>query len=231
MKPPEINSLHRSLENAIKGVLEFAKLEIAQPQCGGDWSKASLRSYVVFELLYADTYQEQIAQRDMGGKCSVFGLHPKDASIELSSRFWVSWFEEWQVVARQDLHLCTAGWSVFAGPPDQQKQQILRAEWDQLPDTGSPRSGQPHWHLDRFPRIEAAADDTAGAAAPAEAALALVDRVDGASELAGLHLAMGTWNGKRKHPECWQRQAGKTDDLLIWGVRTLEYLQSELESR
>jgi hypothetical protein len=228
MKPTEIRLLHRSLEKEIRAALEFAKLGIGQPLVGGDWSNAAVESRVVFELLYEGTHQQQTAQRERGGRCSVFALHANNAADALRSRYWVSWFEEWQVkVARQDLELCTAGWSVFAGPPNQEMQQIIRAEWDQLPITGSQRSGQPHWHVDRYPQLETQAYDTTTVAAPGDATLMIASTVDGAQALAGLHLAMGAWNGKLDHPECWQRLASKTDGLLTWGIKTLEYLKSE----
>lgn len=229
MKPSEITSLHTALEEEIKRILDFSKLKIKQPQGDGDWSKASVGSRVVFELLYHRTYEGQTAERDRGGKCSIFALGPDYPGNSLSSLYWVSWFEQWQVeVPRQNLHLRTASWSVFAGPPNREKRQIIRAEWDQLPIAGSKRSGQPHWHVDRFPRLEAGTYGTTAVALPAEASLVLANAVDGASQLTGLHLAMGAWDAKLKHPECWQRLARKTDDLLTWGVRTLEYLKSEL---
>ena len=228
MKPSEIQLLHTSLAIKVRDILEFAKLNISQPQGGGDWRKAAFGSSVVFELLYAETYQEQTARRDMGGSYSVFALHPECAGDALSSRYWVGWFEEWQVrAARQDLGLRTAAWSVFAGPPNQQKQQIIRAEWDQLPSTGRTLSGQPHWHVDRFPPIQTAVYEPAPVVAPVETNLLLVCGANGASELGRLHLAMGAWNGQQKHPECWQRCAKKPEDVVTWGARTLQYLQSE----
>jgi len=229
MKTSKINLLHRTLEDAIRRVLKFAKLKITQPHADGDWSKASVGSQVVFELLYAGTHEEHTADRDRGGRCSVFALHPNYAGDALSSRYWVSWFEDWRVKeAKKEWALCTAGWSVFVGPPNQQKQQLIRAEWDQLPIAGSPHTGQPHWHVDRFPRLDTAAYDSAAVAVPNEPSLVLANAADGTSELAGLHLAMGTWNEGLDHPQCWQRSVRIPDDAVAWAVRTLKYLQSEL---
>lgn len=207
MKASDINSLHRLLEQRIRGVLGFANLKILPPSASGDWTKATVDTRLPFELLPAGGYPEQAA-RDTGSRCSVFPLHPNVGGDPLASRYWVSWFEVWLVkVIKIDLHLCTAGWSVFAGLLGRDKRQVIRAEWDQLPITGSPKVGQPHWHVDRPLEYESA-DDT--------------------SELAGLHLAMGTWNSTEDHPSCWQRSAEKQSDLVDWGERTLRYLQSEL---
>jgi len=232
MKPSEITLLHTDLKRQIKEILHFSNLTIKQPQGHGDWRKATFGSHVGFEMLYDGTYQEQTAQRDKGGRCSVFALHPNDADGELTGRYWVGWFEEWQVqAARQDFVLRTAAWSVFAGPPNQQKQQIIRAEWDQIPITGRALSGQPHWHVDRFPPIQTAVYEPAPVVAPVETNLLLACGANGASELGYLHLAMGAWNGQQGHPECWQRWAKKPEDVVTWGVRTLQYLQSEFRGQ
>ena len=207
MKASDIKSLHRCLERQIGRVLRVDGLKIAQPLARGDWTRARVNTHLQFELLCVRGYPEQAA-RDTRSRCSVFPLHSGVDSDSPASRYWVSWFEVWLVKEiKIDLHLYTAGWSVFAGLPGHEKRQVIRAEWDQLSITGSPRVGQPHWHVDRPLEYESA-DDT--------------------SELAGLHLAMGTWNSTEDHPGCWQRSAEKQSDLVDWGERTLKYLQSEL---
>ena len=109
MKPSEITSLHTKQEMQIKSILNFGKLKIKQPWSDGDWRKATFGSPVVFEMLYDGTYQEQTALRDKGGKCSVFALHPNSADEGLTNRYWVVWFEEWEVEATQkDFALRTA---------------------------------------------------------------------------------------------------------------------------
>lgn len=233
MTPSEITRLHQSLAGKIKQVLHFAKLEIAQPpQRNGNWNNASVGAEIAFELLYVNTYQEQTAQRDRGGGCSVFALHPGYAEDLLGSRYWVTWHEKWQVGAtRRNLDLCTAAWTVFAGPQGQEKQQVIRAEWDQLPRAGRRSSGQPHWHVDRFPQIQLAPFASTAASTTSVTGLMFADTSSSTPALSDLHLAMGAWHATESHPACWQRSAGRPDDLVQWGLRTLEYLKSELSDR
>jgi hypothetical protein len=124
----------------------------------------------------------------------------------------------------------SAGWTLFEGPPgNQDKDQVLRVDWDQLPRRGSKRAGQPHWHFDHELFIATEPDRAEVGPGLVEVNTAGASVTTKLGSIGSIHLAMGAWNTNAGHPECWQRSCNDDcRDLRDWCVKTLKYLKDQV---
>lgn len=198
-----------------------------------EWYKVRDGCGVQFELVPVDSVKLELAERrrredSKVHRVSVFPLStPSGTGI---GTFWASWHEVWRKKDSSNYVLLNAGWTVFEGlRGNQDKEQVLRADWDQLPHKGSRRAGQPHWHFDHELFISDEPDKV-------EIAPGLVEiKTDTGSGMAKpvsvgfIHLAMGAWNNDADHPECWQRTyEDDCQQLRDWCVKTLKYLKEQI---
>lgn len=94
---------------------------------------------VTFNLV--DPTIREVARRERGGTVNVL-------PIIGTTNLWVSWYERWHVHARGKFVLLAVSLTLWVGPQlSQQKDQLLRAEWDHH-STAAISSGQPHWQID-----------------------------------------------------------------------------------
>jgi len=188
---------------------------------------------VQFELVPVNTVESETAMRmrrehGRAHRVSVFPLCTRSRSRV--GRFWASWHEAWLKHNSRDYAMLNAGWTLFAGlPGSQDKAQVLRVDWDQLPHRGSKQAGHPHWHFDHDLFTSAEPDKIEVAPGlveiPTDATFAMARQ----TSLGFVHLAMGAWNKDIDHPGCWQRTY--QDDcrqLRDWCVKTLKYLKEQV---
>ena len=159
---------------------------------------------------------------------SVFSLCTR-SSICLGT-FWVSWHEVWLKQDQRNLILQSAGWTLFEGlPGNQDKTQILRADWDQIPQMGSRNAGHPHWHFDHDLFVSTELEKIESKRGLVEITADSSGGIDRQTSLGFVHLAMGAWNGDLDHPECWQRTyEDDCRNLRDWCVKTLIYLKEQV---
>ena len=188
---------------------------------------------VTFELVHRDPTRSEQAmrmRREDSNKHRVF-VFPLCANSSLcASTFWVSWYEAWLKQNSNNLVLLNAGWTMFEGlPGDQQKTQVLRVDWDQLPYRGSKHAGQPHWHFDNELFIPAEPDKVQIKPGLVEVPTDETFSTQKWASMGFIHLAMGTWNKDVNHPKCWQRTyEDDCQQLRDWCVKTLRYLKEQV---
>lgn len=227
----KIAACHNNVAKDLSGILDVPAEFRPRPT---NWSKVKVGTVIGFDLVPCEPTHNDIALR-MAGRVSVFPL-TRDLAADVAM-FWVSWDELWQKREGPAYHLLGAGWTLFKGfwgVP--QKTQVLRAEWDQLPDKGSKNAGQPHWHVDQplYGRKAGEREIRPGLVEAPVETLARgwgQDEAGAESEAFGyVHLAMGAWDGSKEHPICWQRSyeqdCGKLED---WCVKTLKYLRDQMK--
>jgi hypothetical protein len=204
-----------------------------EPSDEAKWYRCRDGSQVEFELVPADPTMSEPAtriRRDGGQIHRVFVFPLSTPSSPYQHIFWVSWHETWLKQDSTDYVLLSAGWTMFEGlSGNQAKHQVLRVEWDQLPDRRSKRAGHPHWHFDHELFVSAEPGTV-------EVAPGLVEITTDApftrpkqAAVGFIHLAMGAWNRDNDHPECWQRTyEGDCGQLRDWCVKTLKYLREQV---
>jgi hypothetical protein len=161
-------------------------------------------------------------------RVSVFPVSTPSSSY--LGTFWISWHETWLKQNSTDYVLLNAGWTLFEGlPGDQDKVQVLRVDWDQLPHGGSKRAGHPHWHFDHELFISAKPDKVEVAPGLVEVTTDTAFAMARQASMGFIHLAMGAWNKGKDHPKCWQRTYQEDcQQLRDWCVKTLRYLKEQV---
>jgi hypothetical protein len=182
------------------------------------------------------------ADRKIGGQCPVFPIGGDPVLLE--DQVWAGWHEEWYRDEHGVFDLVGVGWTFFWGVSGRLgcEQQVLRAEWDQVPDTQDQKhrrgkiAAQPHWHLDTGimvgysepvlrtePMIELT--ELEEFAAEAHSDLEEIGGRSGIQDLdfSGMHLGMGGWENHDKHPRCWQVSVCEDwSAVILWAERTLQ---------
>ena len=203
------------------------------PSDDEEWYKVRDGSGVEFDLVPADPVKSELAtrmRRESGQsyKVSVFSLSTPSSSY--LGTFWVSWHESWSKENSANYLLVNAGWTLFEGVPgNQDKNQVLRVDWDQLPHRRSNRAGHPHWHFDHELFISGELDKIEIAPGLVEVTAESPFTMAKQASVGFIHLAMGAWNEHTNHPECWQRTY--EDDcqrLRDWCIKTLKYLKDQV---
>jgi hypothetical protein len=227
----EIGPYHNNVASDVHRILDVRVTFFSPTQ--QKLNKIREGSQVLFDLVPQNPAKYEPATRMLREdrkthKVFVFPLCTYSNSSE--NRFWISWHEAWLKQNSINFVLLNAGWTLFEGlPGDQEKNQVLRVDWDQLPHRGSERAGHPHWHFDhelfisdKPDRIEIAPDLVQ---VPSEEPFVMRRE----TSLGFIHLAMGAWYENKEHPECWQRTYN--DDcrqLRNWCTKTLRYLKEQI---
>jgi hypothetical protein len=198
-----------------------------------EWYKVRDGSEVEFELAPVDPVKSETAKRmrredSTTHRVFVFPLCTR--SSPCAGTFWVSWREAWLKKDSRSFVLLNAGWTLFEGlPGDEDKVQVLRVDWDQLPHKGSKHAGHPHWHFDHELFISAAPDKVEVAPGLVEVTTDTAFAMARQASMGFIHLAMGAWNKDKDHPECWQRTYEEDcQQLHDWCVKTLRYLKEQV---
>lgn len=188
---------------------------------------------VQFELVPVNSVESETAKRmrredSKIKKVFVFPLCTPSSSC--LGTFWVSWHEAWLKQNSKSFVLLNAGWTLFEGlPGNQDKTQVLRVDWDQLPRKGSKHAGHPHWHFDHELFIPSEPDKIKIAPGLVEVTTDTAFGMAKQASLGFIHLAMGAWNKDMDHPECWQRTyENDCQQLRDWCVKTLKYLKEQV---
>lgn len=227
----KIGSYHNRVAEKMKEIFN-ERVRFYSPEVQR-WEDVCEGSHVNFDLCYydqirADTALRRCRENSRSNWVCVFPLC--SSSNSYSSRFWISWHETWLKENSSNYILLNSGWTLFSGlQGNQEKNQILRVEWDQLPYQGNERAGHPHWHFDhelsipiQLERIKVVSDDlTEIIETPYEE--------DPLVSVGFIHLAMGAWNASEEHPKCWQRNYGNDcRQLQDWCIKTLKYLKEQV---
>ncbi len=226
----EIGPYHNRVASDVRKILG----EQVTFHASDEWQRVRDGSRLEFELVPADPRKSSTAMRlrredSKIHRVSVFPLSAP-SSLRLGI-FWVSWHEMWLKRNSANYILLNAGWTLFEGPlGDRDKKQVLRLDWDQLPDRGSPRAGHPHWHFDHELFLSAEPDRVEVEPGLVKVGTAGASAVTKAVSVGFIHLAMGAWNEGADHPQCWQR--GYKEDcgqLRDWCRKTLTYLKEQVD--
>lgn len=141
-------------------VADFARVV---PRRAGICNIEYLDELPASSFLRSSNYPNEVARRESGEEVLVIPLLEVDSQLEES--YWVSWREEWCYETgdkrKKLLRFRMSALTVYFGPPQGLKKQLLRAEWagpDRF-DIQSNRlvfqadgAGHPHWQVDA-PRI------------------------------------------------------------------------------
>ncbi len=234
----QICALHEEMAKGMKEAFCSAVVIRPNPQ---NWRKTLPPREINFELDSKSLVDAVRARRNRGGQ---FGVHRVTVFPLLTGfspdieQYWVSWHEGWRKNDDKTYILLTASWTLFRGYlAEEEKRQILRADWDQLPDCGSGDAGQPHWHFDQ-PVFAYAVETGAqsGALLEFDAGHGGIHAVSAVSKsvsgrIGSVHLAMGAWDRTKDCPGCWQRSySDDCGELLDWCMMTLQYLQGQFRS-
>lgn len=227
----EIGPYHNNVASDVEEILGEAVT--FYPSDHAKWHKTRDGSQVEFELVPRDIVKSECALRMRRGNRTAQRVYVFPLSTESRScagTFWVSWYEAWLKEDSGNFVLLNAGWTLFEGlTGSQEKTQVLRVDWDQLPHRGSKRAGHPHWHFDHDLFISAEPGKIEVKPDLVEVSSDDPFAMKRWTSVGFIHLAMGTWNQGKNHPECWQRTY--EDDcrqLRDWCVKTLIYLREQV---
>lgn len=224
----QIAAYHKRVAADVRRILNIC----IKFQLSDRWAKARNGAELVAELQPEDCVSTEIALRGRQGKeHRVFVFPLNQGSDSLLGTFWVSWYENWRKQNSGDFVLLNAGWTMFEGlPGNQDKIQVLRADWDQLQhEKGSKDAGQPHWHFDHDIFLAMEQERIEVGNELIELTEAIPDPSGEAASVGSIHLAMGAWNDGVEHPQCWQRSCDDCDRLRDWCIKTLLYLKDQVE--
>lgn len=227
----DLENLHRRLAPRVGSILG----EVTVGACTGHegWRNHATGS-VEFALYAKGGRGMEYTPRNRGSDCPVFLLAPADVDV-LQPGLWVGWREEWAARGGRRFSLWSASWSFFWGLQRRPKEQLFRAEFEDVREREQPMTaGQPHWHFDRsgFPPSDLPVGEVAAEGGVLEEQPVLREIADMATgrdqiDLARFHLAMGGWDHSKDHPACWQHRIENVDTLLEWAARTLVYAEQE----
>jgi len=238
-----IEAFHRLLEPRIHSL---TTLHVVIRPARQDWKRVVKGLTISFDMVSRD--RSTIAQRKRGGPCPVFPVNPQSEPFE--NQVWATWHEEWRSLQHGDFDLIGAGWTFFWGIDGRLgwEQQVLRAEWDQVPETKGQthrRGGlaaQPHWHVDtdmmvRYSRPVSRGAPIAGPTEleeltpPSRPALQEKDSTGiQPLDVSGMHLGMGGWKNEDGHPGCWQMKVPENwAGLVDWAERTLQSARDQFQ--
>ena len=190
----KIGPYHNNVASDIKGILGEAVM-FFPPTSKEELDEFHDGNEVAFELVHRDPARSERAMRKRREdskihRVCVFPLCTRSSFC--AGTFWVSWYEAWLKQDSSNFVLLNAGWTMFEGlPGNQEKTQVLRVDWDQLPHKGSERAGHPHWHFDHGLFISSEPDKVE--IAPGLVAVATDDplAMERWTSVGFIHLAMG----------------------------------------
>ncbi len=225
----EITAYHRSVTAEVKRALGVPTTIRSLDR--RDWHHARPGTTLECELLPVDKKYCEIALRGREGRYHRVFVYPlNEEPTSFVGTFWVSWHESWCKQNPEEFALLNAGWTLFEGlSGNQDKNQVLRADWDQLPHKGSKHAGHPHWHFDHWLFISAEPAKVEVRPGLVEVATDTAFSTAKQASVGFIHLAMGAWNGDVGHPQCWQRTyQDDCQQLCDWCVKTLTYLKDQV---
>jgi hypothetical protein len=272
----DIDSYHHHLLAALNGEGLLGQPAAIRPDPNRDWKSPKFTGPIDFDLW--PTEAPMMATSDQGGELAVFAFEKltKIGSGELveiedagdGSICWISWHERWERLVPETVFpgkkgkqphfmLGTIQWILFWGRPEDEKVQIVRAEWDNAAHVSKKKkaydiakakcakpaeeeedseAGQPHWHVDRVLELgdvdaflEHCGTDLQEMAHSSYAGQYL--------KLQRVHLAMGGWkNGTpggaavaANHAARWQIEYTEDrDELIDWNLSILRYIKSQI---
>lgn len=229
-KRGDIGPYHNKIVADVKEILG-ERVTFHAPS-GEKWYSARDGCGIEFDLISLDPVTSEPAMRtrredSATHKVDVFPLSTP-SSCYLGT-FWVSWHESWLKQNSRDFDLVNAGWTLFEGPRGNlYKVQVLRVDWDQLPHA-RPYAGHPHWHFDHELFISGEPDKVAVPPGLVEVTTESAFTMAKQASVGFIHLAMGAWNERMDHPECWQRTyKHDCQQLRDWCIKTLRYLKDQV---
>jgi hypothetical protein len=229
IKSSKIERLHENLRvhfgKRVKGAFSTMKFENDK---GRDWESVSKDTRVKFWLAGSRDF----ARHKLSSKpFPVYKLADVPSS---NSAVWFGWHEEWEKESNKVFDLIGVSMSFYWGfRTDPVKNQILRAEWDQVRHRGG-RAGQPHWQIDAeimagfTPLVSNLDNDQADASPEVESTQAELDELP--AEPAARELEeIGGWRNPGSYPARWQCSLDDNGESLLteWADSTLEYAISE----
>lgn len=200
-----------------------------------NWYKIRTGGEIPFDLVPLDPLRSETAvtaRRRDKTRHRVYVFPLCDVSSACIGTFWVSWHETWQKRTGNSgaFVLLSAGWTLFEGLcGSENKTQVVRVDWDQLPYRGQARAGHPHWHFDHelFLTPECAEEEVRPGLV--QVMPTPIGSVGKRTSIGFIHLAMGAWKEGMGHPECWQRDyGGDCAQLRDWCIKTLVYLKEQI---
>jgi hypothetical protein len=151
---------------------------------------------------------------------------------------WISWFEQWKSLGSGRFELTNCGLTLYLGfPTDVRKTQIVRAEWQEIGETGT-EAAQPHWHFDLAITSESQFRPEFGVSR--SVLFGILDDIavepvtEEGYDLAPLHFGMAGWHHGKiatdDEARHWQLDLrSTTGDLVAWVARTVAYLAHQME--
>ncbi len=230
----EIKYLHRRITKRIRNILGH-RIQIIPAGKLTNWERAASHTIIRFYIVVTDDIGKQdFVLRDRGGRCPVFMVKQ---FTDQNRGVWAGWNEEWVSESGGEFGLIAASWTFFWGIEGQeQKAQILRAEWDQIERRGG-IAPQPHWHVDseltipllinRITTYDIDETPVELEELPVQSdqnGLEEIVTIGGLQDIdiSGMHLGMSGWQNAKEHPACWQSQIGNEwNELVIWAERVL----------
>lgn len=232
-----VSLLHRKLEKIMHKHLQM-QVGITAPPEYERWKNMSSEKDFFFFMSAAATERPVYARRNRGGESEVTHLPISPHPRWPNNCWWVSWQDKWTTKPSRQIELREASLTFFWGTErDPDKDQILRAEWEEPPMHGQEHAAQPHWHIDPGKAGGSArADLTAEMLVTSRQNLADAPLEDLSSPIisrqlntANLHLAMGGWELADIADNCWQKRvANDLNKLATWADKTLEYTIRQL---
>jgi hypothetical protein len=163
--------------------------------------------------------------------------------------WWVSWGETWRATGAGKFLFKGAGWHVYCGHNAEERQLLLRAEWDAPSPPDLQNAGQPHWHVHRVLELPwSGRNDRIEMPLESLEALESLDELSGLtdpavspefgagaagalshSDLHRFHLGMAGWHYPGEYPACWQCPTGDVcETLRRWSIAALLYIRGQL---
>ena len=229
----EIKHLHNRITQRVRNIIGYS-IKITPYGRLTNWERAASNNIIRFNIVVSDDSGKQdFILRDRGGRYPAFIIKQ---FTDLRG-IWAGWNEEWVSESNAEFGLIGASWTFFWGTEVQeQKAQILRAEWDQIERRGG-IAPQPHWHVGSelmvpLPIKQVATYDMDETPVELEEINVQFDQssleeifthdVLQDIDISGMHLGMSGWKNAKQHPACWQFQIrNELNELVIWAERVL----------
>ncbi len=194
------------------------------------------------------------------GKRIEFGLSPKDNGIFytypkrnrgndrcafmfktgdiLEHTLMSSWSEEWRKSAKKEFTLESASWSFFWGLINEDKKQIIRAEWHNMNSTNF-QHALPHWHIDIDVVIKREQNNKGKDVNNQNTGLSelktMIHKRKKSREiikkdflkLQKIHFGMGAWTNSTEYPNCWIVTDTELNNVIQWAIQTLRLVKHE----
>lgn len=232
LEATDILRFHKATTKIFGSVLRRADLEISATS--NNWPSTEKGTKIWFDLRPLGPV-ELAARGRSDGQTPVIPLPQFDESL-YSPIAWMSWHEEWKALGNKAFELIGVSAAFFWGPPRGEKVQIMRAEWDHLPNRGG-NAAQPHWHVDAtlmlgysvpsdHPMIATISQTSELVELVPEAKTIEIRELTGLTQdvsVAGMHLGMSGWLHAESTPKCWQSEIKSLKQIEDWLTLMLPY--------